>query len=163
MYEAHVKGFTKQHPAVPKNLRGTYAGFVSPAAIEHLTSLAITAVELLPVHYHIDEVRLVDAGLVNYWGYNTLSFFAPDPRYCSSGPENTVRYFLFPIGIYVNRSSDLGDKGHDLLAEADCWCRDILRNGEIQHNLKSSFHRMNLHGGGNLLLVILQLSVYRLG
>jgi len=93
VYEAHVKGFTKQHPAVPENLRGTYAGFASPAAIEHFTSLGITAVELLPVHYHIDEGRLVDAGLVNYWGYNTLGFFAPDPRYCSSGPENAVNEF----------------------------------------------------------------------
>jgi glycogen operon protein len=93
VYEAHVKGFTQQHPGVPEGLRGTYAGFASPAAIAHLTSLGITAVELLPVHYHIDEGRLVDAGLVNYWGYNTLGFFAPDPHYSSSGPENAVNEF----------------------------------------------------------------------
>ena len=93
VYEAHVKGFTQQHPSVPESLRGTYAGFASPAAIAHLTSLGVTAVELLPVHYHIDEGRLVDAGLGNYWGYNTLGFFAPDPRYSSSGPENAVNEF----------------------------------------------------------------------
>ena len=69
-----MKGFTKQHPGVPEKLRGTYAGFASPAAIEHLTFLGITAVELLPVHYHIDEGRLIDAGLVNYWGYKCDAF-----------------------------------------------------------------------------------------
>jgi len=93
VYEAHVKGFTKQHPGVPETLRGTYAGLSSPAAIEHLTSLGITAVEFLPVHFHIDEGRLIDNGLVNYWGYNTLGFFAPDPRYCSTGAENAVNEF----------------------------------------------------------------------
>jgi isoamylase len=93
VYEAHVKGFTQQHPGVPEALRGTYAGFASPAAIAHLTSLGITAVELMPIHYHIDEGRLSKAGQVNYWGYNTLGFFAPDPRYSSSGPENAVNEF----------------------------------------------------------------------
>jgi len=93
VYEVHVKGFTMQNPNVPEALRGTYAGFASPAAIQHLNSLGITAVELLPVHYHIDELTLVEKGLVNYWGYNTLGFFAPDPSYCSSGTENTVNEF----------------------------------------------------------------------
>ncbi|MEI8292556.1 MAG: glycogen debranching protein GlgX [bacterium] len=93
LYEVHVKGFTQQHPGVPSALRGTYAGFASPAAIGHLKSLGITAVELLPVHYHIDEASLIKRGLSNYWGYNTLAFFAPDPRYCSSGAENAVNEF----------------------------------------------------------------------
>lgn len=93
VYETHVKGFTMQNPAVTESLRGTYAGLASPAAIEYLKFLGITAVELMPVQYHIDEQRLVDAGLVNYWGYNTLGFFAPDPRFCSSGAENTVNEF----------------------------------------------------------------------
>src|SRR4030095_15849370 len=74
VYELHVKGFTKQHPGVPENLRGTYAGLASPAAIEHLRELDVTAVELLPVHYHIDEHFLVQRDRVNYWGYNTLGF-----------------------------------------------------------------------------------------
>jgi glycogen operon protein len=81
VYELHVRGFTMRHPGVPDSLRGTYAGLASPAAIEHLQSLGVTAVELLPVHYHADDRFLVEKGLVNYWGYNTLGFFAPDPRY----------------------------------------------------------------------------------
>jgi glycogen operon protein len=93
VYELHVKGFTKLHPGVPESLRGTYAGVASPAAIEHLRGLGVTAVELLPVHYHIDEQFLAAQGRVNYWGYNTLGFFAPDPRYSSSGPEGAVAEF----------------------------------------------------------------------
>jgi glycogen operon protein len=93
VYELHVKGFTKQHPGVPEDLRGTYAGLASPVAIEHFRELGITAIELLPVHYHIDERFLSEKGLVNYWGYNTLSFFAPDPRYAASGPEGAVEEF----------------------------------------------------------------------
>src|SRR4030095_3751282 len=87
VYELHVKGFTKQHAGVAESLRGTYAGLASPAAIEHLRKLGVTAVELLPAHYHIDESFLIEKGLVNYWGYNTLGFFAPDPRYAASGTE----------------------------------------------------------------------------
>jgi glycogen operon protein len=93
VYEPHVKGFTKQHPDVSESLRGTYAGLASPAAIEHLRGLGVTAVELLPVHYHVDERFLVERNRVNYWGYNTLGFFAPDPRYAASGPEGAVHEF----------------------------------------------------------------------
>jgi isoamylase len=93
VYELHVKGFTKQHPDVPESLRGTYAGLASPAAIEHLRGLGVTAVELLPVHYHVDERFLVKRNRVNYWGYNTLGFFALDPRYAASGPEGPVHEF----------------------------------------------------------------------
>ncbi len=93
IYELHVKGFTQQHPDVPEKLRGTYAGLSSPAAIEHLLNLGITAVELLPVHYHIDESFLVTRGRTNYWGYNTLGYFAPDPRYAASGAQGAVREF----------------------------------------------------------------------
>ncbi len=83
IYEMHVKGFTKLHPDVPENLRGTYAGLSSDAPIKYLKNLGITAVELLPVHEHIDDRHLVERGLVNYWGYNTLGFFAPEPAYAS--------------------------------------------------------------------------------
>ncbi len=93
VYELHVKGFTMQHPGVEPKLRGTYAGLASPAAIDHLKKLGITAVELLPVHYHIDEHFLVKRGLRNYWGYNTLGFLAPDPRYAASGLEGAVHEF----------------------------------------------------------------------
>ncbi|MGI8649314.1 MAG: glycogen debranching protein GlgX [Rubrobacter sp.] len=85
VYEVHVKGFTKLHPDVPEELRGTYAGLSSPAAIEHFKKLGITAVELLPVHLFLDDKVLEDQGLKNYWGYNTLNFFVPDPRYSASG------------------------------------------------------------------------------
>jgi glycogen operon protein len=81
IYEVHVKGFTARHPDVPKHLRGTYAGFVSPAALGHLKSLGITAVELLPVHHFVADKHLTDRGLTNYWGYNSIGFFAPDVRY----------------------------------------------------------------------------------
>jgi isoamylase len=81
IYETHVKGFTQLHPGVPPELRGTYAGLASPAAIDHLTRLGITAVELLPVHHHADDAFLKSRGLRNYWGYNTLGFFAPHGGY----------------------------------------------------------------------------------
>jgi isoamylase len=81
IYELHVKGFTQRLEAVPDNLRGTYAGLATEPAIKHLKSLGVTAVELLPVHYHSDDRFLVDRGKVNYWGYNTLGYFAPHPNY----------------------------------------------------------------------------------
>ena len=85
IYEVHVKGFTERHPAVPKNLRGKYLGLVYPAVINYLKKLGVTAVELMPVHDFLDDKRLLDQGLQNYWGYNTTNFFSPDARYSSSG------------------------------------------------------------------------------
>jgi glycogen operon protein len=85
IYEAHVKGLTRLHMEIPNRLRGMYAGLAHPRALEHLTGLGVTAVELLPVHHFIDDKALTDRGLANYWGYNTLGFFAPDGRYSSSG------------------------------------------------------------------------------
>jgi glycogen operon protein len=94
IYEMHVKGFTQRHPDVPDHLRGTYAGLGSEASIRHLVSLGVTAVELLPVHFFADDRHLVEQGKVNYWGYNTLGFFAPEPRYGSqSAPADVVREF----------------------------------------------------------------------
>ena len=85
IYEIHVKGFTKRNPLVPEELRGTYAGLAHPAAIEHLQRLGVTAVELMPVHQWYDNDRLVGHGLVNYWGYDSIAYFAPESRYSSSG------------------------------------------------------------------------------
>src|SRR6266487_2942534 len=85
IYEVHVKGFTNLCPGVPPELRGTYAAFGSTWAIDYLKHLGVTAVELLPVHAHIDDKVLVDRGLTNYWGYNTIGFFAPHAQYSSSG------------------------------------------------------------------------------
>ncbi len=81
IYEVHVKGFTMQHPDIPPALRGTYAGLAHEAAISHLTQLGVTAVELLPVHEFVPEGFLTGRGLTNYWGYNTIGFFAPSQRY----------------------------------------------------------------------------------
>jgi isoamylase len=83
VYEMHVKGFGMALPGLPKDLRGTYAGLAHPASIAHFKRLGVTTLELLPVQYHLDEPHLADQGLVNYWGYNTLGFFCPDPRYAA--------------------------------------------------------------------------------
>lgn len=85
IYEAHVKGLTMLHPDLPEELRGTYAGLAHPAVIEHLTELGVTALEIMPVHQFVNDHRLVDAGLNNYWGYNTIGFFAPHNTYASWG------------------------------------------------------------------------------
>ncbi|MFL5809294.1 MAG: glycogen debranching protein GlgX, partial [Flavisolibacter sp.] len=85
IYETHVKGFTKCHPEIPENIRGTYSALAHPVVINYLKELGITAVELMPVHYFISDRHLVENGKTNYWGYNTIGFFAPDVRYASSG------------------------------------------------------------------------------
>ena len=85
IYELHVKGFTARHPGIPEAQRGTYAGLAHPAAIEYLTGLGITAVELLPVHQFVQDAQLVKRGLRNYWGYNSIGFLAPHNEYASSG------------------------------------------------------------------------------
>jgi len=84
IYELHVKGFTQRMAGVPERLRGTYAGVGSEAAVRHLKALSVSAVELLPVHYRPDDRHLLERGLTNYWGYNTLGFFAPDPRFATA-------------------------------------------------------------------------------
>ncbi len=98
IYEAHVKGLTVAHPDIPEELRGTYAGLAHPVMIEHLTALGVTAVELLPVHFHIDEPHLRSLGLSNYWGYNTLGYFALQPEYATeaarrAGPKGVQDEF----------------------------------------------------------------------
>lgn len=85
IYEVHVKGFTALHPEVPPEMRSTYAGLSNPAIISYLHSLGVTALELMPVHQSISERDLVNKGISNYWGYNSIGFFAPEVRYCSSG------------------------------------------------------------------------------
>ncbi|MBI3263748.1 MAG: glycogen debranching protein GlgX [Acidobacteria bacterium] len=98
IHEVHVKGFTQLHPDVPPHLRGTYLGLVSDPALDHLTSLGITAVELMPVHHHAYERHLAERGLSNYWGYNTLAYFAPDLRYSVSKQAlESVREFKMMV------------------------------------------------------------------
>ncbi|MBW3552925.1 MAG: glycogen debranching enzyme, partial [Gemmatimonadetes bacterium] len=93
VYEAHVKGLTMRHPNVPEELRGTYAGVAHPAVIRHLKSLGVTALELLPVHQFVHDSFLVEKGLRNYWGYNTIGFFAPHDGYAGAGRGEQVREF----------------------------------------------------------------------
>jgi isoamylase len=85
IYEVHVKGISIQHPGVPEEIRGTYAGLAHPVIVEHLKKLGVTAVELMPIHAFVDDKILLDRGLRNYWGYNTINFFSPEARYSSSG------------------------------------------------------------------------------
>ena len=92
IYEAHVRGLTKLHPKVPEHLRGTYAGLGTPEVIQHIRDLGITAVELMPVHTFVTDKFLTDKGLTNFWGYNTIGFFAPHPDYAAD-PLNSVREF----------------------------------------------------------------------
>lgn len=85
VYETHVRGITMQHPAVPPELRGTYAGLAHPAIVDYLSDLGVTAVELLPIHQFVPEIHLLELGLTNYWGYNSIGFFAPHAQYSASG------------------------------------------------------------------------------
>ncbi len=94
IYEAHIKGLTETHPGIPAELRGTYAGVAHPAVIDHLKTIGVTAIELMPVHHFANDSTLQDKGLSNYWGYNTIGFFAPDSKYTSSNtPGGQVQEF----------------------------------------------------------------------
>jgi isoamylase len=126
IYELHVKGFTKQHPDIPEELRGTYAGLAHPAAISYLKNLGVTAVELLPIHHFLDEPALQKRGMTNYWGYNSIGFFAPHAAYATHTGRlggNQVREFkamvraLHAAGIEVildvvyNHTAEAGPEG----------------------------------------------------
>jgi glycogen operon protein len=102
IYEAHVKGMTARHPDVPARHRGTFAGLAHPAVIEHLVRLGITAIELLPIHAFVDDRHLVEGKLHNYWGYNTLSFFAPAERYMLPGSD------ISQLKLMVHRLHEAG-------------------------------------------------------
>ncbi|MFO0968906.1 MAG: glycogen debranching protein GlgX [Gemmataceae bacterium] len=98
IYELHVKGFTQLNPHVPEKLRGTYAGLASEAAIKHLKELGVTAVEIMPIHHFLDDRHLLEKGLVNYWGYNSLAFFAPASRYTATSiPQDAVQQFKMMV------------------------------------------------------------------
>ncbi|HZP61361.1 MAG TPA: glycogen debranching protein GlgX [Opitutaceae bacterium] len=104
IYEAHVRGLTRLHPDVPENLRGTYAGICSEPILRHLQELGITAIELMPVHHFLHDRHLLDKGLSNYWGYNTLGFFAPEPSYAANRghPGDVVREFKEMVKRFHN-------------------------------------------------------------
>lgn len=127
LYELHVKGFSKRNPLLPEALRGSYAGLAQPASLAHLQRLGVTSVSLLPVHYALDEERLVNMGLCNYWGYNTLGFFALTPRLASGDgglhPRDEFRQMVKTLhahGIEVlldvvfNHSAESDERGPTL-------------------------------------------------
>jgi len=99
IYEVHVKGFTKLHPGVEPKLRGTYSGLGTSSVIDYIKSLGVTAIELMPVHTFINDNHLIEKGLTNYWGYNSIGFFAPDPRYAADVP-NSLREFKEMVGAF---------------------------------------------------------------
>jgi isoamylase len=108
IYEAHVKGLTQSRTDVPPGLRGTYRGLSSPAVIDHLKRLGVTTVELLPIHAFVDDRRLVELKLANYWGYNSLAFFAPEPRYAPEGN---------PLAAFRTTVARLHDAGIEVLLD----------------------------------------------
>ncbi|MGZ8482197.1 MAG: glycogen debranching protein GlgX, partial [Candidatus Limnocylindria bacterium] len=108
VYEVHVKGFTMLHPDVAEEHRGTYAGIASPAAIDYFKRLGVTAVELLPVHQFVHDAHLVERGLRNYWGYNTIGFFAPDVRYSATGE---------PVSEFKTMVKRLHDAGIEVILD----------------------------------------------
>ncbi len=111
IYEVHVKGISAAHPDIPDGIRGTYAAMTHPAVVEHLKSLGVTAVELMPVHAFLDDKILLDKGLKNYWGYNSINFFAPEARYSSSGDRGEQ------IGEFKNMVKQLHRAGMEVILD----------------------------------------------
>jgi isoamylase len=158
IYETHVRGISMSHPDVPEGIRGTYAGLAHPAIIEHLTSLGVTAVELLPIHHFVNEPHLLELGLTNYWGYNTLGFFAPHARYSASGTRGEqVREFkemvrtLHSAGLEVildvvyNHTAEGNELGPTLSFRGIC--------NQGYYRLSEGRHYMDYTGCGNTLNV----------
>ena len=160
IYEIHVKGFTKNMPGVPPELRGTYAGLAHPASVSYLKDLGVTAVELLPVHAKCDEPFLTERGLTNYWGYSTLSFFAPESSYATEasrerGAQAVVDEFrgmvslLHQAGIEVildvvyNHTCEGGDAGPSL-----SW-RGLDSDMYYRHTTSRPVQAIDVTGTGN--------------
>ena len=160
IYEVHVKGFSVRNPMVPENLRGTYAGLGHESSINYFKKLGITAVELLPIHHFIDEGHLVDKGLTDYWGYNTLGYFAPMSRYSSCGDTGgQVKEFkqmvkaFHAAGIEVildvvyNHTCEGNEKGPSL-----CW-KGVCNTTYYRLMEGDERHYMDYTGTGNTLNV----------
>lgn len=155
IYEAHVKGISATHPGVPEELRGTYAGMADPAIIEHLTSLGVNAVELLPIQAFLDDHYLVDKGLKNYWGYQPIAWFAPEPRYAGKDGDADAElrhlvHTLHEAGIEVivdvvyNHSGEGDEHGPTLSLRG-------LHNTGYYRLTDNGRHYVNDTGTGNTL------------
>jgi isoamylase len=154
VYEVHVKGFTRLHPHVPQHLRGTYLGLAQPAVLEYLHGLGVTAVELLPVHQFITEPHLQERGMSNYWGYNTLAFFAPHAEYALADPLREFREMvraLHGAGLEVildvvfNHTAEGGSDGPTLSMRG---IDNLSYYRLVPHDLR---HNINWTGCGNTL------------
>jgi glycogen operon protein len=119
IYELNVRGFSALNPAVPESLRGTFLGVSAPASIDHLRALGVTAVELLPIHAHADEWALARRGLTNYWGYNTLGYLAPDPRFASSPAAATREFAAMVMALHAAGLEVILDVVYNHTAEGD--------------------------------------------
>jgi isoamylase len=154
IYELHVKGFTRLHPGVPQHLRGTYLGLVQPAMLEYLLGLGVTAVELMPVHQFFTEPHLQERGMSNYWGYNTLAFFAPHAEYALADPLREFREMvraLHGAGLEVildvvfNHTAEGGADGPTLSMRG---IDNLSYYRLVPHDLR---HNINWTGCGNTL------------
>jgi isoamylase len=161
IYEVHVKGFSERNPMVPENLRGTYAGVAHESSISYFKKLGVTAVELLPVHHFIDDGHLIDKGLSNYWGYNTLGYFAPMSRYSSVGDSGgQVNEFkqmvkdLHAAGLEVildvvyNHTCEGNEKGPMLSFKGVCnttYYRMVQDNCRFYMDYTGTGNTLNVH------------------
>jgi isoamylase len=158
IYEAHVKGMTRLHPEVDEDKRGTYSGLVAPPVIEHLQQLGITAVELLPVHQRLDDRVLLDKGLTNYWGYNTIGYFAPEAAYSSLGSrgEQVLEFKKMVKGLHRAGIEVILDVVYNHTAEGNqlgptlCF-RGIDNAAYYLLSPESPRHYMDFSGTGNCL------------
>ena len=157
IYETHVKGISQLHPDVPEMHRGTYLGLASEAILEHLTKLGITTVQLLPVHAKVNDRHLVENGLDNYWGYNNLSYFAPEPSYASSGPIDAVRDFKMMVrALHAAGFEVIIDVVYNHTGEGNAmgptlsW-RGIDNMGYYKENPDDPRYLMDYTGTGNTL------------
>jgi glycogen operon protein len=161
IYELHVRGFTKLHPKIPENLRGTYAGLASAPVIRYLKNLGVTAVELLPVHHFLQDRHLVDRGLANYWGYNTLGFFAPHITYAApEHPLDAIREFKMMVrNLHAAGIEVILDVVYNHTAEGNRWGPTLSFRGidnAAYYRLVSEDprHYMDYTGCGNTLNVM---------
>jgi glycogen operon protein len=131
IYEAHVKGMTMRHPGIPEDVRGTYAGLAHPVMIQHLRTLGVTAVELMPVHQFVHDSMLVERGLSNYWGYNTIGFFAPHNDYAGFGTcgEQVLEFKTMVRSLHRAGIEVILDVVYNHTAEGIIWGRRCRSGG----------------------------------
>ena len=166
IYEAHVRGLTMRHPGVPDALRGTFAGLAHPAIIDYLRWLGVTAIELLPVQAFLQERHLADRGLANYWGYNTLGFFAPEPRYLAGGGVNEFKGFVKAfhaagleviLDVVYNHTAEGSELGPTLSfrgIDNASYYRLVAGNARYYWDVTGCGNSFNLHNADVLQLVM---------